>query len=437
MHAHVLALRTHEVVVRGLHFDSGQIAVDVNTATMATGTSGGHGAGGMAMLDECDLHGQTIAGVKLHGSGADESGLMLHHVHFHQMARGVLDDDQTQTGRTMFEAEHVHMDQVDLAAEQLTNGQGGAMSKLMFFRSHIDGGRNFIRARRGAGSSQQFMIRVVHCEVHTTEDAIDVEGVPGGLSMIHHHVSDIHAGAGFKAIHLWPKTALFDYHGTEVNFEGDVLVQANLFTQRVYQHNIDYHNGTITFDTNGSLPNLMWNRFDNCQIVVPSTALAPVRLRSSELSNTAVNGQSLLAPVTLEGCFSSGLTMSGQVADLNPAPAQFLGRGHVTPNSVAPGGGFQLVTELPANMGLIWIFTSSIERPNTVQEPIRFYGDPLSAVVVPGIIQGATASSLSVPNDSGLIGFEAWIQPAVIPLNGQSYAPAFNLPRGGLLRIVE
>ncbi len=431
--AWILALRTHEVHVMGLHFDGGQVGVDVRTPMM--NMSAGHG--GMAMLHECDLHGQTSAGVLLHGAGADRSGVMLHHVHFHQMPRGIFVDDQTTTGLTMAELEHVHMDLVDLAAEQMTNGQGGAMSMLMFFRSHIDGGKNFIRARRGVGSQQQFMIRVVHCDVHVTEDALDVEGVASGLTMVHHHVSSIHAGQGFKVMHLWPKAALFDYHGTEVHMEGDVLVQANLFTQRVYQHNVHYENGTLTFDCDGSLPNFLYNKYTNCTVIVPSTARAPLRIRSSELTNTVVTGASVVAPISLEGCLENNVTLTGQSSSVNAAPAPFLAEASISPSHVPLGGTFTMTADVPANFGLLWVFTVSIERPNTVQEPFPYYGDPNSAVVLPGIHQGLFNNTVTIPNDPALVDFEAFVQPVVVPLQGQAYAAPYHLPRGGRLYVEE
>jgi hypothetical protein len=39
-----------------------------------------------------------------------------------------------------------------------------------------------------------------------------------------------------------------------------------------------------------------------------------------------------------------------------------------------------------------------------------------------------------VPNNPALVGFEVYFQAIAIPLLGQGYAPAYHLPRGGLIR---
>lgn len=427
--AHVLAIRSHLVDIKGLHLDGGQIGFDVHTSNSAMNHAN------MAHIMECDMHGQTVAGLQVHGTGTDRSGVMLHHVHFHQMARGIWVDDQTAFGWTMVECEHVHMDLVALGAEVLEGGQGN-MSMLMFFRSHFDGGANFMRVRRVAGSTQQFMIRIVHCEVTSTGETVDVQGIAGGLTMVHHHVSDLTAPVGQKVMRLWPKTADFDFHGTEVHFTGDVSVQASLFTQRVYQQNNLYTNCTITFDCDSSLPNLLWNQYDNCTILVPASARTPVRLRSSELVNCTVDGQSLLAPVTLEGCWSNGSTLTGQASALNPAPMPFLANAEVTPTDAPLGTTFDLVADVPQDIGLLWVFSFAIPRPNTVQEPIRFYGDPVGASVLGGFFTGQSRTTLPMPNNPVLVGLELYMAPVTFPLLNQPYAPALHLPRGGLLRPV-
>jgi hypothetical protein len=65
--AHILALRTHLVEVVGLHFDGGQLGVDARTS------NSGQQPGQMAMLEDCEFHGQTTASVKVSGAGTDQS----------------------------------------------------------------------------------------------------------------------------------------------------------------------------------------------------------------------------------------------------------------------------------------------------------------------------------------------------------------------------
>lgn len=427
-HGHVLALHTHMVQVMGLHIEAGAIGIDVRTA------NGSMMPGGMAMVMECDLHMQSSAGIRVSASGAENSVLMVMHTHFHNMARGILVDDQSAGGITMVECEHVHMENVALGAEAQQAGTGARMSMLMFFQSMFHGGANFLRVRRpNPASTQQMMMRIVHCDVMTSGDAVDVQGVAGATTMIHHHHSDI-AAPGARAMRVWPRTADFDFHGSEVHFTGDVEVAASLFTQRLWQQNNRYENGTITIDSDGSLPNFLWNHFENCTIRVPTAARAPLRIRSSELVNTAVDGQSTFAPITLQSCYKNGGAMSGQASEVAPAPGLFLGTAAVTPEQPQIGGSVAITTDLPFGLGCFWHFAVADPRPNTSQEPVRFYGDPLSAVLLPGMVVFRSRIDVPIPNSQNLVGLEFYVQPVTVPLLQQSWMPAYHLPRGGLLR---
>ena len=114
----------------------------------------------------------------------------------------------------------------------------------------------------------------------------------------------------------------------------------------------------------------------------------------------------------------------------------FLAEAAITPHEVDLGGSFDMVSDVPANFGLVWIFTVSIERPNTVQEPFPFYGDPATAVVVPGILQGQNTQPVTVPNNPVLPGFEDFVQPVVFPLSGPNpYPVGYHMPRGGRVTI--
>lgn len=427
-HGHVLALHTDMAEVMGLRFEGGQVAIDARMAGSGSMTSG------MAMVTDCEFDQQTSAGLRVSASAAENSSLMVMHSHLMNMPRGILVDEQTSTGTTMVECEHVHMENVALGAEVQQAGSGTRMSMLMIFRSRFEGGANFMRVRRPvASSTQQYMIRVVHCHVATTGDAIDVQGVANAVTMVHHHHSDLHA-PGARAMYVWPRTANFDFHGSEVHFVGDVVVGASLFTQRLWQQNNHYRNGTITIDSDGSVPNLLWNRYENCTIRVPAGARAPVRIRSSELWGTAVDGQSALAPITLDRCYRNGGSQAGHSSETNAAPGPFLGMGTVTPEEPRIGTSVAVTTDLPFGVGVLWHFTVSDPRPNTAQEPVRFYGDPLNSVLLPGMVVFQSRIDVPVPNHTNLVGLEFYVQPVAIPLLNQAWMPPYHLPRGGLLR---
>jgi hypothetical protein len=250
---------------------------------------------------------------------------------------------------------------------------------------------------------------------------------------VHHHHSDFVAGAGQKALWTWPRTAQFDVHGSEMVFVGDVAIAANLISPRIWQQNCDYKNGTVTLDIDGSLPNLLWNRYDNVVFDVPAAARSPVALRSSELVNSTVNGASFLAPITLQGCMRSGGSVGGFASETQPAPARFLGSTTVTPAEPQVGTSLTLSTDLPHGIGLVWDIAVSYARPTTTLEPVRLYGDPATVIILPAFVLYQSTLTVPIPNHAALAGLEFYAQGIALPLLGQSYAPAYHLPRGQLL----
>jgi hypothetical protein len=422
----VFTLQRHLVHLEGLHVDGGQVAVEAQMGPMGP-------VHHMALVHACKLEGQTTAGVVVRGRNDDESMLMIEHTHFETMPVGILVDDQNTSGMVMVECEHVHMDGVALGNDVLESGNGD-MSSVIWWRCEFHNGQTLARARRGQFSTRQFMLRVVHSLVHCSGDVFDVQGNAVGLTIFHHHHSDFVAGAGAKALWLHPRTAQFDIHGSEVTFEGDVLVSGNPFTLRVWQQNNTYRNGTVTYDVDGALPNLLWNRFENCTLLVPASARSPVTVRSSEFHNTTVTGQAAFAPIALQGCFRNGGSISGHTTEQAPAPAAFLGTASVTPTDPAIGSTVRLVADLPFGIGAFWDFVFAYSRPTTTAEPFRLYGDPASAVILPGMVVFRSQTDVPLPNNAALVGIELYVQPVAVPIVGQGYAPVYHLPRGGRLQ---
>lgn len=424
---YVFALRTYNCEIHGLRIVGGQVAIDANILP------GGSPTSHMAEVMECELTGQTVAGVRAHGTGLAESMVMLMHCELSNMPTGFLIEDNTAGGMVMVEAERVHLDGVALGCKVVENGQGGNMSMFNMFRSEFENGASLAELRRSPTSAQQFMFRIVHSTAHCTGNVVDVQGSPVGLTMFHHHHSDFEAGAGQKAFWIYPRTGEFDIHGSEMRFDGDVSIAANLASLRIWQQNCSYHNGAITLDVDGALPNLLWNHFENCSFVVPSTARSPVAVRQSQLINTTVNSASFLAPITLQGCRRSGGNVSGFATENQPAPSMFLGTTEVTPPEPQVGTSITLRADLPFGIGLVWDILVSEPRPNTTLEPVRFYGDPTTAIVLPTLVLFQSQMVLPIPNVPTLAGLEFYAQGISLPLLGQSHVPAYHLPRGGLL----
>jgi len=424
----VFTLRTHRCEVAGVHITSGQVAFEVET------TQGGIIEAFMARIEDCDMHGQTTAAVVLNASGNARSSVMLHHCEFHNLQRAILVDDHGAGGFAMLHAMDCHFDQVVTGCDAVVSSSGGAMSMAMFDRSEFKQGQNFLRVQRASTGNQQFMVRLLHCDISTTGDTVDVQGNALGMTMIHHHHSTLAAGIGQKALVVGPKTALFDVHGSEMEFLGDVLVRCNLFTQRVWQQNNVYRNGVVTFDCDGSLPNVAQNHYENCQIVVPSTARSALRLRSCELVNSSVAGQSLFAPVAMQDCWRSGASMSGFVSETQAAGGRFLSQASVSPTHVDLGGTFDLSSDAPQGVWNFWVMSVGVEQPNTTEEPFRYYGETLGAETI-WLTTGQTNVTMTMPNDPAFLSWEFYFASAT--WSQLPYGPEVTLPRGGRMQPIE
>lgn len=427
-HARILTLRTHMVQVMGLMFRGGQVGLDVRTMM------GSMTPGGMAMVKDCEFEAQTVAGVKVHAAGTGETtAAMICRNRFRSMPVGILIDDQSNMGGVMTEDEFLDFDGVSVAYDIVGNGRLN-LSMNMVFRSRMRNGDRFIRLVRGAQSSQQHMVRVVHCDAIAAGHVIDVQGTNAGLTMVHHHHSRLQTSAGNFAFRAVPRTALFDLHGSENTFVGDVTLSGNLFTQRIWHQTNVYQDCTFRLDNDGALANLLWNRFQGGAVDVPAAARTPCTFRSCEFHGTAITGNSALGGIRLAGCYRSNGSLTGAVTEANIAPAPFLGLTSVEPTEVPIGSSVALRANLPFGYGLVWDIAISYPRPNTSAEPYRFYGDPATVTVLPGLVVFQSRLDIPVPNNPVLVGLEFYAQGLTLPLLGQSHAPAVHLPAGGLIR---
>jgi hypothetical protein len=425
----IMTLRTHRVSVMGLQFRGGQVGIDIRT------TMGSMTAGNMAMVMDCWLESQTTAGIRLGAGGtAETTASMVMNTFFRNMPVGILVDDQSNMGGVMSEDDLLDFDGVGIGYDITGNGLL-SVSMNMVFRSTMVNGAQFARVVRGPQSTQQYMLRVEYCHAVVTGNAIDITGCAPGLSMVHHHHNSLQTGTGAYAFRAVPRTALFDLHGSENTFTGNVTLSGNLFTQRVWHQNNIYRSCTLTIDNDGAQPGLMWDQFANSSaVVVTAASRTPVLLRQCQLGATPVTGSSTLAPVTLQGCWQGGAALTGQVLVQNPAPGPFLGTTTVDPVDPQIGTSVALRADLPYGVGAFWDIGISNPRPDTTQEPFRFYGDPATAIVLPGMVVFQSRIDVPVPNNPVLVGVEFYAQALSIPLLGQTFVPPLHLPIGGLIR---
>jgi hypothetical protein len=69
-------------------------------------------------------------------------------------------------------------------------------------------------------------------------------------------------------------------------------------------------------------------------------------------------------------------------------------------------------------------------------EPVRFYGDPTTAIILPALVLFQSQLVVPIPNVPALVGLEYYAQGITLPLLGQTWAPDYHLPRGSLVRPV-
>lgn len=422
----ILSLGTRLAIVSRLRFEDGGVAIDAIMPAPANPVTE------MAMATDCEFEGQTVAAVRLRGTGTDKTRLMIRNSSMQNMPVGFRLEDQTNNGQLMSENERITMDGVSIGCSVFEDGNGAA-SAWQLWRSTFVNGQTLAKTTRSPTATQLLQLRIVYSDATCTGDVIDMEGTAAGVSLIHHHHSDWVAGAGRKVLWTHPRTAQFDVHGSEMEFDGDILLAGGLTSPRFWHQNNHYKNGTITFDIDGALPNLVWNRYENCSIAVPSQARSPVIIRASQMVGTDIDSQSFLAPVNLQNCYRSGGTKTGFGSESNATTTPFLGTSEVTPRDPQVGTSVNLNADLPFGIGMIWDIALSFPRPVTSAEPIRFYGDPATVIVLPAIVIFQSTLTLPIPNSIGLIGQEFYAQGISLPLVSLPYAPDYHLPRGGLI----
>lgn len=426
--AHVLALKGHLVTVSGLRFENGDRALVAQMPMMMSTMSE------MAMVMGCEFDGQNVYGVELLASGTDETMLMVMRSRFTNMPVGFRVDETTTNGRIMCTCEHVGFDGVGVGCDAFEGGDG-MNTMFAMWRSTFVNGATLGRSTRSATSSKLFMFRIVYVDAVCSDHVIECVGEAAGNTMVHHHHGDWTAGPGKYALYTHPRTAQFDIHGSEMTFHSDVSISANTASARIWHQNNHYDNCTVTFDCDGALPNLVWNRYDNCDIQVTPQARSPVDIRMSELVNTDCDSQAFLAPISLDGCYRSGGTLTGFTSENGPAPQRMLASTHVTPSEPQVGGTMTLSADVPQGLLLAWNIAESYARPVTSQEPVRFYGDPATAVVLPAIVFVQSSLTVPIPPNTALINLEFYAQGVAYPFFGQGFIPPLYLPRGERITI--
>ncbi len=420
---HILALKRHMVTVSGLRLQGGDVGVVAQMPAMGSMMTT------MAMVTDCELDGQATYGVELLATGTDATMLTLCDSQLTNMPVGVRIDDQATNGSVMGQVERVAFDGVGVGCEAYEGGSGPP-TMCSLWRSTFVNGASLAKVSRSTTSPKLFMFRIVYTDAVCSDHVVACEGQQAGNTMVHHHHGDWTSGPGKYTLYTHPRTAQFDVHGSEMELHGDVYIAANTASARVWHQNNFYDHCTVTFDCDGALPNLVWNRYDTCDIEVLPLARSPVDLRSCELLDTDCSSAAFLAPLELNGCYRSAGSLNGFATEQTPAPQPFLPTTEVTPREPQVGGTMTLAADVPFGVALAWDVAVAYARPVTSQEPVRFYGDPATAVILPALVLFQSSMQVPIPSTAALVGLEFYAQGIAFPLFGQAYMPPFYLPRG-------
>lgn len=423
-------VRSPFVEISSFSLRNGRVGVDVETGTGTASVA--------AVLMLLDLTGQTEAGFRFRVAASPQgqtTSVQVNYVNLLNLPIGFDLQDASNQGALICVAENVYWYGVRLGVDSF-NDAFGSTSITEFWRSNFFNGDTFLKARRGVASTQRHMLRVVYGIYQSGADLADVQGNANGETVFHHHHADWSAAPGFKALHVHPRTARFDVHGSEMAFTGDVFISADRNSRRFWQNNNLYRNGRVFIDNGGVRPELLWNRYDNCVIEAGAGNSTPAVVSQCELHQTNVIGNSTLGPVTLDNTFRSGGSLQGSVTESNRAPSTWIAQTSVGNSFVPLRTPLILNSDLPPGIAGVWLIGLGQARPTTTNFPFRFYFEPAPFIALRAVSIGRSSLSLIIPNNFELTRYEYYAQMLTTPISGQTHVPPVNFPRGSIFRVI-
>ena len=137
----------------------------------------------------------------------------------------------------------------------------------------------------------------------------------------------------------------------------------------------------------------------------------------------------------LTACFLGGSVLSGNVQNLRPQLAPWIGRADVTPIDPPAGTYVDLRVDLQPGTAAVWMLGAVLADPITTAAPLRFYLDLQAAFVLPSLQVLTNRLRLPIPGSPNLIGASIYAQPVQVPTQGQTSVPPVFLPIGGVFQI--
>jgi hypothetical protein len=425
-----LPLRTNHAHVDNVVIRGGKVGIDLDTTLHLH-------PGEAAEIHDVHVHGQSEAGIRVRAAampGGQRTPVAIHDVEIEDAPIGLDLIDASVFGGVEVTSHHLHIK--DCAVGILGTGTGtGSKSSAQFLHTSITGAETCVRVRNARLSDTEWFYRFVYGEMIGSQRGIDVVGSEIGNSIFHHHHLHVRGGPGASdhAITFGPRTARFDVHATDNIVEGNVLLEANRSTRRMFVHNSRFSNGSFEIDNEGVRPELLWNVFASAPVTVRPMNTVPVVFDQCEFVRSPVADQTA-GMTTLNACFLSQSPLTN-VVNNSPIPAPWIGRASVVPIDPHLGGIVDLAVDLRPGIGAVWLLGELVADPKTSDVPFRFYLKLATMVALPGIWRNQERLRLLVPLDPTLRGVALYAQPVAVPLAGQGYVPIFTFPRGDLFTV--
>ena len=254
--------------------------------------------------------------------------------------------------------------------------------------------------------------------------------------MVDVHHANWTASPGFKALHVLPRDAWIDLHGSEMQFVGDVAIGAGANSARLWLNNNTFRSGRLVVDNAGAPPSIIWDKFEDCAIETASGNSVPLVIDTGELHRTVVFGNSAGAPIQLGNTYRVGGSLQGAVVESNAAPSPWISEASVGADFVRLGTPLVLQGNLPPRMAGAWLIGISPPRPITSSPLFQFYFDTNLFISLRSVLIGNSQLGLVVPNNFELTKFEFYAQMLTAPVFGQQHVPPVSFPRGARFRII-
>ncbi len=420
------------------HFHLEHAVVKGGVAGVVGDSSLHYHPGEIITIHDCLFVGQSQVGIRINVPAFPPGGIqpvLFQDTVVKDLPLGVEIVDQGFSGDTDVNSQGLVLDGCQVGLRIVMNGGGGKVDAF-FDGMVITGATTAVQVTRQAGSDSTLNATFTHGSFTATGSAFDVQGSSiasiGNVALKLWHC-DLRAGAGsgLYALRTWPSAAPTNLDLGETQVDGDVSLAAGRFAQAMRIDNSRLRNGSLAIDSTGPSPDLHWTVLESAPVTIAATTNKPVLFDQCELVRSSVVDQTASGVTTLLGCVLAASTTSGNVTNQGALASRWIGQAAVTPKNPALGGFVDLGVDLQPGTVAVWLIGLPQALPVAIPLGYRLYFDPNAVVRMSGQYRLQESVRVSVPNNPYLSGKGFYAQPVVLPVPGQTSAPAITLPRGG------